>query len=178
METLLREIDKLTAVRTLGLPAGLSADASEKLAEAWRARAARSYPSDLRVAPRPVRLSLLAALCWGAGRRDHRRPLDLLIRSLSSTRLRDSLELPPNRGRMVSAHGGMGGRLGAQVGKPDQLEESRRCGSTKATNAAKGRKRSIRIPGKNYLGTIDFPFLVTFGDPTATLLEWPGRTDK
>jgi hypothetical protein len=38
--------------------------ASEKLVEAWRARAARSYPSDLRAAPRPVRLTLLAALCW------------------------------------------------------------------------------------------------------------------
>jgi hypothetical protein len=33
--------------------ANLFADASEKLVEAWRARAARSYPWDLRVAPRP-----------------------------------------------------------------------------------------------------------------------------
>lgn len=79
LETLLREIDKLTAVRTLGLPAGLFADASEKLVEAWRARAARSYPSDLRVAPRPVRLTLLAALCWVRARRDHRRAGGLLI---------------------------------------------------------------------------------------------------
>lgn len=63
LETLLREIDKLSAVRALGLPAGLFADASEKLVEGWRARAARSYPSDLRAAPRPVRLTLLAALC-------------------------------------------------------------------------------------------------------------------
>jgi hypothetical protein len=63
LETLLREIDKLAAVRALGLPAGLFADASEKLVEGWRARAARSYPSDLRAAPRPVRLTLLAALC-------------------------------------------------------------------------------------------------------------------
>jgi hypothetical protein len=64
LETLLREIDKLAAVRAIGLPAGLFADASEKLVEAWRARAARSYPSDLRTAPAPVRLTLLAALCW------------------------------------------------------------------------------------------------------------------
>jgi hypothetical protein len=64
LETLLREVDKLAAVRALGLPAGLFTDASEKLVEAWRARAARSYPSDLRAAPRPVRLTLLAALCW------------------------------------------------------------------------------------------------------------------
>jgi hypothetical protein len=63
LETLLREVDKLTAVHELGLPVELFADVSEKLVEAWRARAARSYPSDLRAAPRPVRLTLLAALC-------------------------------------------------------------------------------------------------------------------
>lgn len=64
LETLLREIDKLAAGRVIGLPTGLFSDASEKLVEAWRARAARSYPSDLRAAPAPVRLTLLASLCW------------------------------------------------------------------------------------------------------------------
>ena len=64
LETLLREIDKLNAVRSLRLPADLFADASDKLIEAWRARASRCYPSDLRAAPRSVRLTLLAALCW------------------------------------------------------------------------------------------------------------------
>jgi hypothetical protein len=37
---------------------------SRSTVEAWRARAARAYPSDLRAAARPVRLTLLAALCW------------------------------------------------------------------------------------------------------------------
>ncbi len=64
LETLLREIDKLERIRALGLPDAVFAGASEKLVEAWRARAARAYPSDLRAAPRPVRLTLLAALCW------------------------------------------------------------------------------------------------------------------
>lgn len=64
LETLLREVDKLAAVGALALPAALLADASEKLAEAWRSRATRSYPSDLREAAAPVRLTLLAALCW------------------------------------------------------------------------------------------------------------------
>jgi TnpA family transposase len=64
LETLLREIDKLNGIRRLRLPADLFAHASEKLVEAWRARAARSYPSDLRAAPQAVRLTLLAALCW------------------------------------------------------------------------------------------------------------------
>jgi TnpA family transposase len=63
LETLLREIDKLTGIRELGLPA-VFADTSEKLIDAWRARAARSYPSDLKAAAAPVRLTLLAALCW------------------------------------------------------------------------------------------------------------------
>lgn len=64
LETLLREIDKLDAIRRLRLPVDLFSDTSDKLVEAWRARAARAYPSDLRSAPRPVRWTLLAALCW------------------------------------------------------------------------------------------------------------------
>ena len=62
LETLLREVDKLGSVRAIGLPDGLFGGVSEKLVEAWRARAARSYPSDLRNSPRPVRLTLLATL--------------------------------------------------------------------------------------------------------------------
>jgi TnpA family transposase len=64
LETLLREVDKLTAVKALQLPPGLFGDCSERLVETWRARATRSYPSDLAAAPQPVRLTLLAALCW------------------------------------------------------------------------------------------------------------------
>jgi hypothetical protein len=64
LETLLREVDKLASVTALQLPPGLFADCSERLVEAWRARATRSYPSDLAASPRPVRLTLLAALCW------------------------------------------------------------------------------------------------------------------
>ena len=79
LETLLREIGKLAAVRAIGLPAVLFADAAEKLVEAWRARAARSYPSDLRVAPTPVRLTLLASLCWLRGSEIIDALVDLLI---------------------------------------------------------------------------------------------------
>ena len=64
LETLLREVDKLTAIRALGLPAGLFVHTPDKLVEAWRSRATRAYPSDLRSMPAPVRLTLLAALCW------------------------------------------------------------------------------------------------------------------
>jgi hypothetical protein len=64
LNTILEEVDKLERVRGLGLPVDLFADCSEKLIAAWRARAAAAYPSDLRVMPQPVRLTLLAVLCW------------------------------------------------------------------------------------------------------------------
>jgi len=57
-------VDKLATVRAIDLPADLFADASDKLVETWRARAARSFPSDLRDMPEPIMLTLLAALCW------------------------------------------------------------------------------------------------------------------
>jgi TnpA family transposase len=64
LETLLTEIAKLGRVRAVGLPQGLFAGVSEKLVTAWRARAATQYPSDLQAMAQPVRLTLLAALCW------------------------------------------------------------------------------------------------------------------
>lgn len=79
METLLREVDKLAAVRALELPPDLFADASEKLVDAWRARAARSFPSDLRDMPEPIMLTLLAALCWVRSAEITDALMDLLI---------------------------------------------------------------------------------------------------
>jgi len=63
LETLLGEVNKLRQVKALGLPAALFADVSERVVGAWTARAMRAYPSDLRAADMPVRLTLLAALC-------------------------------------------------------------------------------------------------------------------
>jgi hypothetical protein len=54
----------LARVHALGLPAELFGGSSDNLVEAWRARAGRLYPSDLRASPAPVRLKLLASLCW------------------------------------------------------------------------------------------------------------------
>src|SRR5205807_412386 len=48
LPTLLRELDKLERIRAVGLDPGLFADVSDKLVAAWRARASRCYPSDLR----------------------------------------------------------------------------------------------------------------------------------
>jgi len=64
LDSLLNEIDKLERIRALGLAPDLFADATEPVIAAWRARATQEYPSDLRERPRPVRLTLLGALCW------------------------------------------------------------------------------------------------------------------
>lgn len=64
MDSLLAGLDRLQRIRILGLPADLFADVPEPVVAAWRARAAQEYPSDLREHPRPVRVTLLAALCW------------------------------------------------------------------------------------------------------------------
>jgi hypothetical protein len=79
LETLLREIEKLEQIRATGLPTELFTDASEKLVAAWRARAARLYPSDLRESPQPIWLTLLAALCWSRTTKITDGLVDLLI---------------------------------------------------------------------------------------------------
>jgi hypothetical protein len=63
LESLLAEVTKLERVKRLELPADLFADVSEKLVDAWRARASKEYPANLLRMKRPVRLTLLAALC-------------------------------------------------------------------------------------------------------------------
>ncbi len=62
LETLLREVDKLNTATGLGLPAGLFADASEKLVDAWRARAARE--DEVQMGPVPVGYSPGCPPCW------------------------------------------------------------------------------------------------------------------
>ncbi len=64
LDTLLAEIGKLSTVRALGLDESVFAGASDRIVAAWRARAARMYPSDFGECGEPVRYTLLAALCW------------------------------------------------------------------------------------------------------------------
>ncbi|MGW0753521.1 DUF4158 domain-containing protein [Streptomyces sp. NPDC002587] len=63
LESLLAEVNKLERVRRLELPSDLFADVSEKLVDAWRARASKEYPANLERMKPPRRLTLLAALC-------------------------------------------------------------------------------------------------------------------
>lgn len=51
-------------VKAIGLPPGLFEGVSEKAVAGWRTRAMKMYPSDFAAAQAPVRLTLLAALCW------------------------------------------------------------------------------------------------------------------
>ncbi len=65
LDTLLTEIGKLATVRALGLAEVVFTDTSDRIVAAWRARAARMYPSDFADCPDPaVRYTLLAVLCW------------------------------------------------------------------------------------------------------------------
>ncbi|MFE5560211.1 Tn3 family transposase [Streptomyces sp. NPDC056544] len=63
LDSLLTEITKLNDVRKFCLPEGLFADCSERMVAAWRARAIKMYPSDLRDISEDVRITLLAVLC-------------------------------------------------------------------------------------------------------------------
>lgn len=62
LETMLTEIDKVLAVRAIGLPRDLFSDVAPKVVAGWRARAAVESPSHLRTHPVPLRVTLLAAL--------------------------------------------------------------------------------------------------------------------
>jgi Domain of unknown function (DUF4158) len=88
LNTILEEIDKLERVRSLGLPADLFEDCSEKLLAAWRARAAATYPAHLRAMPKPIRITLLAALCWSRTAEITDALVDLLIDVVDKIRVR------------------------------------------------------------------------------------------
>ncbi|MFF1695585.1 DUF4158 domain-containing protein [Streptomyces sp. NPDC058257] len=62
LETMLTEIDKLLAVRAIGLPRDLFIDVAPKVVADWRARAAVESPSHLLTYPVALRVTLLAAL--------------------------------------------------------------------------------------------------------------------
>jgi len=79
LETMLVEIDKLVAVRAIGLPAGLFGEVASKVVAAWRGRAAVESPSHLRTHPMPLRLTLLAALLHEREREITDTLVDLLI---------------------------------------------------------------------------------------------------
>jgi Domain of unknown function (DUF4158) len=79
LKTTREEIAKLTAIRAIGLPAGLFGGIAPKVLAAWRARAAAEAPSHLRAHPEEIRLTLLAALLHCREREITDTLVDLLI---------------------------------------------------------------------------------------------------
>lgn len=81
LDSLLAEMAKLAAVRTVALSAGLFTDVAPKVIAGWRARAAVESPSHLRDHPQPTRLVLLSALLFER----EREITDALVELLIST---------------------------------------------------------------------------------------------
>ncbi len=79
LETMLTEIDRLRAVRAIGLPPGLFDDVAPKIVDGWRTRAAVEWPSHLRDHPQALRLTLLAALLYAREREITDTLVDLVI---------------------------------------------------------------------------------------------------
>ncbi|XVQ16114.1 DUF4158 domain-containing protein [Spirillospora sp. CA-255316] len=82
LESMLRGMDKLTAIRAIGLPGDLFADVAPKVLASWRARAAVESPSHLRRRARnspAAAVTLLAALLVEREREVTDALVDLLI---------------------------------------------------------------------------------------------------
>ncbi|MFE2425752.1 Tn3 family transposase [Streptomyces sp. NPDC059373] len=79
LESMLREIRKLQAIRAVGLPAGVFADTAPKVLATWRQQAVVESPSHLRRRAPQARLTLLAALLVELEREVTDTLVDLLI---------------------------------------------------------------------------------------------------
>ncbi|MGI8413723.1 MAG: Tn3 family transposase [Solirubrobacteraceae bacterium] len=79
LNTMLVEVEKLLAVRAVGLPAGMFADIAPKILAAWRGRAAAEAPSHLRAHPTATRMTLVSAPLWAREREITDTLVDLLI---------------------------------------------------------------------------------------------------
>lgn len=79
LESMLREIRKLQAIRAVGLPVGLFADTAPKVLAGWRQQAAGGVAAHLRRREPQARLTLLAALLVEREREVTDALVDLLI---------------------------------------------------------------------------------------------------
>ena len=66
LDSVMRELDRLQAIRAIGLPADLFADALPHEIELYRQRVAAQPPSDLRRLPEAVRITWRLSICVGA----------------------------------------------------------------------------------------------------------------
>jgi hypothetical protein len=92
LDTMLIEIDKLLAVRAIGVTAATFGDVAASVVSGWRARASVESPSHLRTHPEPLRVTLVAALL-------HERERE--ITSMSPARQAARASPSPGRERLV-----------------------------------------------------------------------------
>ncbi|MBB5967910.1 hypothetical protein ACFOSO_35815 [Planomonospora venezuelensis] len=86
LESMMTEIRKLAAARSIELPPGLFADVAPKVLAAWRARAAVEAPSHMRTHPRELTVLLLTVLLLAALVQEREREItDALVELLIAT---------------------------------------------------------------------------------------------
>lgn len=90
LQTMLTEMDKLLAIRAMGLPPDLFTSIAPKVLAGWRERAETESPSQLRTHPLPLRVTLLAALLHKREREITYTLVELLIRISGRGRRRTS----------------------------------------------------------------------------------------
>jgi hypothetical protein len=64
LKSVLRELEKLRQIETLGFPDNLFVEIQPKILRQYRLRAAAEPPREVRLHPEPIRYTLLAAFCW------------------------------------------------------------------------------------------------------------------
>jgi hypothetical protein len=111
-------------VRAIGLPEDLFVGVSEKLVTAWRARTATQYPSHLQVMAQPVRLTLIAALCWQRAAEITDGLVDLLIQLVHRINARAESrvegEMVADLRRVAGKQGILFRLAGAALAQPDE----------------------------------------------------------
>jgi hypothetical protein len=133
LESMLTEIAKLDAVRAVELPDGLFAGVAPRVVTAWRARAAVEAPSHLRDHPRPLMLTLLAALV-------HERQREI---TGNPGRPADLDRAPDRRPRRAQGHPGTGRRV-----PPGRRERDAAVPARRGRDRPAGRHRPRRgVPG-------------------------------
>ncbi|MGV9838044.1 Tn3 family transposase [Nocardia niigatensis] len=93
VKTIEREVFKLNAIRSVGLPEDLFADVAPKVLGSWRARVAAEAPSHLRSHPREIKVTLLAAYLFCRGREITDTLVDLLISTVHRINARADMKV-------------------------------------------------------------------------------------
>ncbi|MFD8827280.1 DUF4158 domain-containing protein [Streptomyces sp. NPDC059605] len=166
LDSLLTEVNKLQRVRALELPPELFGDVSEKLVAAWRARASKEYPSDLRAAAGLVRYTPLSTLCPRAGDGDHRLAGGAVHPARAEDqhtggeegrgRVQQGDEAGPRQGGHLAAAGGGGGRRAGRHGPQGDLSGGRGVHAEGLGGGGRGERGPLPGPGADGAALVVF----------------------